>query len=163
MSLFFGLLLLIGIAFLVNRLTKRREIKNEGKSFSSLDPSAQIEVGYPAINSKSLHINSSAEPPLPSHHFTDKELNRFKGEDYNDSNKGNIGTKNMFIESHYALGISLFEKELNAQMVTNAYEKVLNNHFDNIRNGIPEDFNLKDKKEARDYLLAIVNKDITDS
>lgn len=160
MSLFFGLLLLIGIAFLVNRLTKRREIKKEGKQFGSPDPSAQIELGYPAINSKSLHINSSVEPPLPNHHFTEEELHRFQGEDYNDSTKGNIGTKNMFIESHYELGISLFEKELNAQMVTNAYEKVLNNHFDNIRNCIPEDFNLKDKKEARDYLLAIVNKDI---
>lgn len=158
MSLFFSLLLLIGIAILVNRLTKRREIKKEGKPFSSPDATAQIEVGYPAINSKSLHINSSVEPPLPNHHFTDEELHKFQGDVY--TTKGNISTKNMFIESHYELGISLFEKELNAQMVTNAYEKVLNNHFDNIRNGIPEDFNLKDKKEARDYLLAIVNKDI---
>ena len=70
-----------------------------------------------------------------------------------------IYTKNMFIESHYELNLSLFERDLNVDMVNDAYEKVLNKHMDNIRKGIPEVFNIDDKKEARDYLLGKLNKE----
>lgn len=69
-----------------------------------------------------------------------------------------IYTKNMFIESHYELNLSLFERDLTVDMVNDAYEKVLNNHMDNIRKGIPEVFNIEDKKEARNYLLEKLNK-----
>ena len=70
-----------------------------------------------------------------------------------------IYTKNMFIESHYELNLSLFERDLNVDMVNDAYEKVLNKHMDNIRKGIPEVLNIDDKKEARDYLLGKLNKE----
>ena len=70
-----------------------------------------------------------------------------------------IYTKNMFIESHYELNLSLFERDLTVDMVNDAYEKVLNKHMDNIRKGIPEVFNIEDKKEARDYLLGKLNKE----
>ena len=70
-----------------------------------------------------------------------------------------IYTKNMFIESHYELNLSLFERDLNVDMVNHAYEKVLNKHMDNIRKGSPEVFNIDDKKEARDYLLGKLNKE----
>ena len=70
-----------------------------------------------------------------------------------------IYTKNMFIESHYELNLSLFERDLNVDMVNDAYEKVLNKHMDNIRKGIPVVFNIDDKKEARDYLLGKLNKE----
>ena len=42
-------------------------------------------------------------------------------------------------------------------MVNDAYEKVLNEHLNNIKKGIPEVFNITDKKEAKDYLLNYLN------
>jgi len=45
-------------------------------------------------------------------------------------------------------------------MVNDAYEKVLNEHLEKISKGIPGVFNLNDKKEARDYLLNKLSKEI---
>ena len=59
----------------------------------------------------------------------------------------------MFVESHYELNLSLFGKDLTKKMVNDAYEKVLNDHMMNIKNGIPEVFNIGNKKKARDYLI----------
>ena len=59
----------------------------------------------------------------------------------------------MFVESHYELSLSLFERDLTKQMVNEAYEKLLNDNMTNIRNGIPEVFNIENKKKARDYLI----------
>jgi hypothetical protein len=53
----------------------------------------------------------------------------------------------MFVESHYELNLSLFERDLTKQMVHDAYEKVLNDNIKNIRNGIPEVFNIENKKK----------------
>lgn len=72
-------------------------------------------------------------------------------------NRGSIYTKNMFIESHNELNLSLFEKKLTAEMVNDAFNRALKQHMDNIRNGIADDFNIDDKKEARDYLLGKLN------
>ena len=63
----------------------------------------------------------------------------------------------MFVESNQELNLSLFERELTEQMVNDAYEKVLNEHLNNIEKGIPDAFNITDKKEAKDYLLNYVN------
>ena len=38
-------------------------------------------------------------------------------------------------------------------MVNDAYEKVLNEHLNNIEKGIPDAFNITDKKEAKHYLI----------
>ena len=65
----------------------------------------------------------------------------------------------MFVESHHELNLSLFERALTEQMVNDAYEKVLNEHLSNIKKGIPDVFNITDKKEAKDYLLNYLNKE----
>ena len=72
-------------------------------------------------------------------------------------------SKNMFVESHYELGISLFERELTALMVMDAYEKVLSDHMKDIENGVLVDFNLDEKKASREYLLNYLNKSRTSS
>ena len=79
--------------------------------------------------------------------------------DFINQENRNIYTKNMFVESHYELNISLFERELTVKMVNDAYEKVLNDHLEKISKGIPEVFNINDKKEARDYLLDKLTKE----
>lgn len=63
------------------------------------------------------------------------------------------GTKNMFIESHYELNISLFERELTESIVNNAYKKCLNEHISIIQKGEVPQFEISVKQEARDYLI----------
>ena len=64
--------------------------------------------------------------------------------DFINQENRNIYTKNMFVESHYELNISLFERELTVKMVNDAYEKILNEHMDKITKGIPNIFNIKE-------------------
>lgn len=156
--IFFSLIFLI--SFLVNKHSKVEDVKSENDAQRIYNNKDKIEIGYPTIATSSLHINSSKEPPLPNHNYTNDQLNQFD-EDYDQSDTHNkqIYTKNMFVESHYELNISLFERELTVKMVNDAYEKILNEHMDKITKGIPEVFNLNDKKEARDYLLNKLNKE----
>lgn len=65
-------------------------------------------------------------------------------------------SKNMFIESHYELNISLFERELTESMVNRAYEKCLNEHISFIQKGEMPLFEISTKQEAREYLLSCV-------
>ena len=69
--------------------------------------------------------------------------------------KQNIYTKNIFIESHNELNISLFVRELNNTIINKAYEKLLNECVKCIENGIAPSFKITDKKEAKDYLINI--------
>jgi hypothetical protein len=82
--------------------------------------------------------------------YTNEQLDKYDGIEDEQS----IYTKNMFIESHYELNLSLFERDLTVDMVNDAYEMLLDKHMDNIKKGIPEVFNINEKKEARDYLLS---------
>jgi len=59
----------------------------------------------------------------------------------------------MFVESNQELNLSLFERELNEQMVIDAHEKVLNEQLTNIEKGLEPPFELSMKKEAKEYLL----------
>jgi len=68
-----------------------------------------------------------------------------------------VTTRNMFIESHNELNLSLLGTDITAKEVNEAYEKELNKHMDNISKGIPDNFNISLKKEARDYLLAYLS------
>lgn len=68
-----------------------------------------------------------------------------------------VTTRNMFIESHNELNLSLLGTDITGQEVNEAYEKELNKHMDNISKGIPDNFNITLKKEARDYLLAYLS------
>lgn len=145
-------LIFIGIVLIIKFIAK--ELSKENKPKNILEDDHQIEEGYPTTTMRSLHINSTKEPPIVNHGDTKDLLNKFKGIEDGQS----IYTKNMFVESHYELNLSLFEKELTIEMVNNAYEKVLNKHMDNIKKGIPEVFNINDKKEARDYLIEKLNK-----
>lgn len=156
--LFILIILLIG--FLYNKLSELKDVKNGNDNYKVYNSIDKIEIGFPTNTSRSLHINSINEPPLPNHNYTNDQLNQFD-EDYDQSDTHNkqIYTKNMFVESHYELNISLFERELTVKMVNDAYEKILNEHMDKITKGIPEVFNLNDKKEARDYLLNKLNKE----
>ena len=150
------LLILFGfvflLSFIVNSLTKVSKHKNQEIDFVKITKDAQIEIGYPTSIMRSLHINSTMEPPLPYHNYNDEQLGRFKEEEAVPYNKHDY-TINMFIESHHELNLSLFERELTEQMVNDAYEKVLNEHLSNIEKGLESPFELSVKKEAKDYLL----------
>ena len=155
---FFLLILLIG--FFINKRSKVVDVKNENYAREIYNSEDKIEIGYPTLATRSLHINSSKEPPLPNHNYTNDQLNQFD-EDYDKSNNHNkqIYTKNMFVESHYELNLSLFERDLTIKMVNDAYNKILNEHMDKITKGIPDIFNITEKQEARDYLINKLNKE----
>jgi hypothetical protein len=152
MNLLLFCLILLGIGSLINKAIRASSVKNKSNDFDISANDAKIEVGYPGRNSSSLHINSTKEPPISNHNFRDDDLNIICEGSDNIQNE-NIYTVNMFVESHYELNLSLFGKDLTKKMVNDAYEKVLNNHMMNIKNGIPEVFNLGNKKKARDYLI----------
>jgi len=153
------LLILFGfvftLSFIVNSLTKVSKRKPEEVDLVKITKDAQIETGYPTSIMRSLHINSTKEPPLPYHKYKNEQLNQSEEKEYIQTKE--IYTKNMFVKSNQELNLSLFERELTEQMVNDAYEKVLNEHLNNIEKGIPEVFNLTDKKEAKDYLLNYLN------
>ena len=145
--IFLGIVLII--KFIVKELSKPKKLKD------ILENDHKIEEGYPTSTMRSLHINSTKEQPLANHSYTNDQLIG-----YEDMEKEKtIYTKNMFIESHYELNLSLFERDLTVDMVNDAYETLLNNHMDNIRKGIPEVFNINEKKAARDYLIGKLNKE----
>ncbi len=149
-------LFFLGIILIVKFLVKELSKPNNPKDI--LEDDHQIEEGYPTSTMRSLHIDSTKVPPLPNHNYTNDQLNQFD-EDYDQSEIHNkqIYTKNMFVESHYELNLSLFEKDLTIKMVNDAYEKMLNEHMEKITKGIPDIFNIIEKKEARDYLLSKVS------
>ena len=153
------LLILFGfvftLSFIVNILTGSSKRKNEEVDLVKITKVAQIETGYPTSTMRSLHINSTIEPTLHYHKYKNEQLNQFEEKDYIHTKE--MFTKNMFVESNQELNLSLFERELTEQMVNDAYEKVLNEHLSNIKKGIPDVFNITDKKEAKDYLLNYVN------
>lgn len=76
--------------------------------------------------------------------------------DYESKRASAYGTKNMFIESHYELNISLFEKELSKEIINAAYLKLLNEHVATIQKGIESSFDIVAKQEARDYLIKFI-------
>ena len=78
--------------------------------------------------------------------------------DFMNQENRNIYTKNMFVESHYELNISLFIRDLNATIINEDYEKLLNEYFKCVKDGITPLFNISDKKEAKDYLIKFLNK-----
>lgn len=143
-------LIFLGIVLIIKFIIK--ELSKPDKPKDILENEHKIEEGYPTSTMRSLHINSTKEQPLANHN------DQLIGYEVMEEEK-TIYTKNMFIESHYELNLSLFERDLTVDMVNDAYEKVLNKHMVNIRKGIPEVFNIEDKKEARDYLLGKLNKE----
>ena len=149
------LLILFGfvflLSFIVNSLTKVSKHKNQEIDFVKITKDAQIETGYPTSIMRSLHINSTMEPPLPYHKY--KNEKNYQPEEKEYIHTKEIYTKNMFVESNLELNLSLFERELTEQMVNDAYEKVLNELLSNIEKGLESPFELSVKKEAKDYLL----------
>ena len=149
------LLILFGfvflLSFIVNSLTGVDKRKNEEVDLVKITKDAQIETGYPTSIMRSLHINSTIEPPLPYHKYKNEKFNQSEEKEYIHTKE--IYTINMFVESHHELNLSLFERALTEQMVNDAYEKVLNEHLSNIEKGLESPFELSVKKEAKDYLL----------
>ena len=149
------LLILFGfvflLSFIVNILTGVSKHKNQEIDFVKITKDAQIETGYPTSIMRSLHINSTMGPPLPYHKY--KNEKNYQPEEKEYIHTKEIYTKNMFVESNLELNLSLFERELTEQMVIDAYEKVLNEHLNNIEKGLESPFELSVKKEARNYLL----------
>ena len=149
------LLILFGfvflLSFIVNILTGVSKRKNQEIDLVKITKDAQIETGYPTSTMRSLHINSTIEPTLPYHKYKNEQLNQFEEKDYIHTKE--MFTKNMFVESNQELNLSLFERELTEQMVIDAYEKVLNEHLNNIEKGLEPPFELSMKKEAKDYLF----------
>ena len=78
--------------------------------------------------------------------------------DFMNQENRNIYTKNMYIESHYELDISLFIRDLNETIIIEAYEKLLNEYVKCVKDGITPSFNISDKKEAKEYLINFLNK-----
>jgi hypothetical protein len=156
--IFLGIVLVVKLV--VKELSKDSNIKESDAldDYKVNDTKDTIETGYPTPSMKALHINSTIKPPVPNHYFTDDTVSRFEEDDDGRSNKS-ICTVNMYVESFHELNLSLFGSDLTTEMVNNAYEKLLNEHIANIRNGVPELFNIEDKKKARDYLLGTLSKE----
>ena len=154
------LLILFGfvflLSFIMNILTGVSKRKNQEIDLVKITKDGQIETGYPTSIMRSLHINSTMEPPLTYHKYKNEQFNQSEEKEFIHTKE--IYTINMFVESHHELNLSLFERALTEQMVNDAYEKVLNEHLSNIKKGIPDVFNITDKKEAKDYLLNYLNK-----
>lgn len=150
-----SVLLIFKLLFIVLSNAKNSKAKKVPSKNYDKD---KIESGFPTSNTISLHINSTKEPPFPNHNYTNKELNQFD-KDYDDTQNAHIYTKNMFVESHNELNLSLFNRQLTEQSINEAYDQLLNKHIQNIAKGIPDDFNITVKKEARDYLLNYLNND----
>jgi hypothetical protein len=146
-------LFFLGIILIIKFIVK--ELSKPNKTIEIIEDDHQIEDGHPKSTTRSLYINSSKELLIANHSYTNDQLIRYEDMEHEKT----IYTKNIFIESHYELNLSLFERDLTVDMVNDAYEKVLNKHMDNIRKGIPEVFNINEKKEARDYLLGKLNKE----
>ena len=149
------LLILFGfvftLSFIVNSLTKVSKREPEEVGLVKITKDAQIETGYPTLIMRSLHINSTKEPTLPYHKYKDEQLNQSEEKEYIHTKE--IYTKNMFVESHYILNLSLFKKELTKQIINEAYDKLLKEYICYIRKGLEPPFELSVKKEAKDYLL----------
>ena len=141
----------IAVVYFIKWLVDEISIPNNPKNI--IEDDYKFEEGYPTSTMRSLHINSTKEQQLVHHGYTNEQLMRY--EDMEE--KKTIYTKNMFVESHYELNLSLFEKDLTIKMVNDAYEKLLNEHMEKITIGIPDIFNITEKKEARDYLLGKVS------
>jgi hypothetical protein len=111
------LLILFGfvftLSFIVNILTGVSKRKPEEVDLVKITKDAQIETGYPTSIMRSLHINSTKEPPLPYHKYENEQLNK-SDEEYIHTKE--IYTKNMFVKSNQELNLSLFERELTEQM-----------------------------------------------
>jgi hypothetical protein len=159
MNILIFCLIIIGIGSIVNKLTKQDVVSKRKIRYANGKDDAQIEVGYPALNSRALHINNTKEQPLPDHTFTVEEVDRYQGED-DDSNYKSIYTVNMFVESHYELNISLFEKELTTEIINTAYSKSLNEHVKCIQKGEASPFNIVKKQKSRDYLIKSLEKTV---
>jgi len=144
--IFLGIVLVVKLV--VKELSKVPKINNTNDT---------IETGYPTPSMKALHINSTIKPPVHNHYFTNNTVNRLEEGDSISNNS--IYTVNMYVESFHELNLSLFGSDLTAEMVINAYEKLLYDHIANIRNGVPKVFNMEDKKKARDYLLETLTKE----
>ena len=153
------LLILFGfvftLSFIVNSLTKVSKRKPEEVDLVKITKDAQIETGYPTSIMRSLHINSTKEPPLPYHKYKNEQLNQSEEKEYIHTKE--IYTKNMFVESHYILNLSLFKKELTKQMINEAYDKLLNEHLACLMKNIEPTFKISLKEKARDYLLNHIN------
>ena len=146
-------LIFLGIVLIIKFIVK--ELSKPDKPKDILEDDHKIEEGYPTSTMRSLNKNSTKEQTLANHSYTNDQLIEYEAME----EEKTIYTKNMFIESHYELNLSLFERDLTVDKINDAYEKVLNKHMDNIRKGIPEVFNIEDKKEARDYLIGKLNKE----
>jgi hypothetical protein len=159
MNILIFCLIILGIGSIVNKLTKQDVVSKKKIHYANGKDDAQIEVGYPTYNSRALHINNTKEPPLSNHTFTVEELERFQLED-DDTNNKSIYTVNMFVESHYDLNISLFEKELTTEIINTAYLKSLNEHVECIQKGVASPFDIIKKQKSRDYLINSLEKTV---
>jgi CRISPR/Cas system-associated protein endoribonuclease Cas2 len=130
-------------------LTRGRDLKKRLANINLNNKYAQIEKGFPVPKAIALHINNTLEPPI-------EKMTEIT---YVDDEKRKCYTKNLFVESHYELNLSIFERILTEEMVNEAYQEILNKHLVDISNGITEDFNITEKKNAKDYLLNYLNKD----
>jgi len=142
---------IIIVLFFVKKLTKNNVVYNENGEHKKYIRNVQIKEGNQFINTPS--INSSELQPIPKQKYFNHETYWFK-----EFKNNQISTKNMFVESHHELNLSIFERELTEQKVIDAYLKLLNKNIDHIAKGIPDAYNITDKKEAKDYLLAYLNK-----
>lgn len=135
--IFIGIYIIVKfiIKLIVKSTTKPEVIEPSKNNISDNSSEEVIETNY----------NESADNKLNKEHIEFPNIN------------AQVTTINMFVESHSELNLSLLGRDITAQEVNEAYEKELNKHMDNISKGIPDNFNISLKKEARDYLLAYLS------
>ena len=63
MNILIFCLIILGIGSIVNKLTKQDVVSKRKIRYANSKDDAQIEVGYPALNSRALHINNTKQQP----------------------------------------------------------------------------------------------------
>jgi hypothetical protein len=141
------ILIFIGIYLIIKLISNsllKREVTEIAIERDSENLLSEKKIDY---NNKSVdNNNKSAGNKIKNEHLEFPNLDV------------QVTTRNMYVESHNELNLSLFGTEITAQEVIEAYERELNKHMDNISKGIPDNFNVDSKREARDYLLAYLSE-----
>ena len=142
------ILIFLGIYLIIKLISKsllKSEVTEIAIERDSENLLSENKIDY---NNKSVdnNINKSAGNNIKNEHLEFPNLDV------------QVTTRNMYVESHNELNLSLFGTEITAQEVIEAYERELNKHMDNISKGITDNFNVDSKKEARDYLLAYLSE-----
>ncbi len=133
-----GYIILVGGLYVVYKLINR-----------SIRTSIKKSISIQETTTDKLYWNKNYTLNVPQSTIRDESCKEY-------TNNQN-GTRNMFVESYWILGLD-YRDELTIQLITDAYERKLNQHILSIKKGDEPELKLDEIKEAKEYLLTIISK-----